>query len=516
MNDSPQYTSLHDYRRVLREQRILVVLIVIAFTGAAIGISIRQDKQYQATATIDVQQENADLQDVGLTVPTTQTPEQRAAIGSQRVMQTDVARRANENLDPKLPSLKPGAYLDVTPQARTNLIALTARNADPQRAAQVANAFADAARDVLTKERRKVYAERAKTFKTTLKTISRDPNNNFTRASLVDRISRLQNLSKIAAPVDIVENAAVPSTPVSPKPVRNGLLGFLLGLTVALLAAVVRDALDRRFKSQNEISDSLQLPLVGHVRNDALGRSLPNANGRELTGAELDAFRIVRTNVEFLSIDEPPKRIAVTSAVAEEGKSTVAAALAAAYALSGKRALLVECDLRRPTLAARLGLQPSPGLSDYLIGRAEPQQVLQAVALDPTGNHPVETNGSGPSPAPVPNLVCITAGTRTPQPAELLGSKKFSTFLSEVSEAYDIIVLDTCPLLAVVDTLELIPNVDSILMCLRASRTTREQARAAHAAIDRLPSRPTGIVVTGVRPGSESDYGYYAYAYGDS
>ncbi len=509
MNDAPQYTSLQDYRRVLREQRILVLFIVLAFSGAAIAFSLRQTPQYEATAAIDVQQENQDLGDVGLGVPSTVTPEQQSAITAERVTEPRIIARVNKTLRPQVPR-RVSAFMTVLPEARTNLVAITVQATDAKRAARIANAFADATEDVLTDERRSIYRARAKSFRKTLREIPKSVNNAITRGNLVDRISRLDNLVDIADPVDVVRRAEVPETPFSPKPIRNTILGFLLGLTLALVAAVVRDALDRRFKNSREIREAFHLPLIGHVRDDLLGRSIPSANGRPLTAPELDVFRIVRTNVEFLNVDKPIKRIAISSAVPDEGKSTVAAALAAASALAGSRVLLVECDLRRPTLAKRLGLQNGPGLSDYLVGRAEPKDVLQSVELSSGGTAPLPAAADG---AIAGSLVCIAAGSPTPQPAELLGSVRFQTFLDQVTDVYDVIILDTCPLLSVVDTLGLVPMVDALLLCVRASRTTRDQARAARNAIEHLPSRPTAVVITGVRPGAEQDYGYYTYAY---
>jgi tyrosine-protein kinase len=197
----------------------------------------------------------------------------------------------------------------------------------------------------------------------------------------------------------------------------------------------------------------------------------------------------------------------VTSALPEEGKSTVALALAGAAAVAGKRALLVECDLRRPCLADRLGIDEEPGLTDYLLGEAKPADVLQVVELDTA---PAAANGGAAGEKESSSLVCITAGSPAELPAEMLGSERFSKFLSQVSEAYDLVVLDTSPILSVVDSLELAPKVDGLLVCVRLSQTTREEARAAREALGYLPERTTGVVVTGYRPGDD----YYGYAYG--
>jgi succinoglycan biosynthesis transport protein ExoP len=152
-----------------------------------------------------------------------------------------------------------------------------------------------------------------------------------------------------------------------------------------------------------------------------------------------------------------------------------------------------------------LGCEPGPGLSDYLVGQAGPGEVVQKVALAES------QNGTA-----APTLVAITAGSPTPRPAELLASKRFAAFLDQVREAYDVVVLDCTPLLSVGDALQLVPRVDGVVLCVRAEQTTREQARAARQALEHFPDRPIGVVVTGVKPGHELDYGYYSYAYAPS
>jgi capsular exopolysaccharide synthesis family protein len=218
----------------------------------------------------------------------------------------------------------------------------------------------------------------------------------------------------------------------------------------------------------------------------------------------------MRQNLDFLDAERSLRSVAVTSALAQEGKSTVAALLAHANAAAGKRTLLLECDLRRPTLAARLGLKEAPGLCDYLGGSAAPQEILQTVATNPLAE--LDEHNGGPTAAPrhpAARLVCITAGS-SPRPAELLASDRFRAFMAEVREAYDFVVLDTSPLVPVVDTRELLPLVDGVIVCVRAAQTTREAAAAAKEALGRTPSRPTGIVVTGITPRTDLYYHYYS------
>ncbi len=506
MSDAPKYTTLRDYLRVVREQRILIVLIVLVFAGAAVALSERAKPVYEARASLAFHSPNDDFRLLGAAVGATQTPEAQAASASQSIRTISVAREAAKELKP---GIAPGVLLDhitVRAEARTNFVDVSAKARTAQRAADEANAFAHAARRLVIDNDRRQYSRAARDLIRQNKTLSRRPVNNFTRGANADRINRLKSLAKFALPVTIEVPASAADSPISPKPIRDGLLGLLVGLTIALLVAFIRDSLDRRFRSSREMTDELKLPLLGHVNDDLLGRSI-SANGRKaISGAELEAFRIVRANIDFLDVDSKASTMVVTSALPEEGKSTVATALAAAYAAAGRKVLLVECDLRRPTLAKRLGVNAQPGLADYLIGEATPEEIIQEVTI------PVPLGLTGDDEKP-PTLVCISAGTPTPHPAELLASRKFETFLAEVAEAYDAVVIDSTPLLSIVDTLEIVPHVARVVMCVRASKTTRDQARAARSALQHFPDRPIGIVVTGVRKGDESDYGYYSYAY---
>jgi non-specific protein-tyrosine kinase len=223
----------------------------------------------------------------------------------------------------------------------------------------------------------------------------------------------------------------------------------------------------------------------------------------------MNAFRILRTNLRFLDVDKPPVSVLVSSSMAEEGKTTVAVGLALAAAAGGDRnVLLVEADLHRPVHSERLGLKESPGIADYLSGSAGPNEVVQTLEfVDPAQGAASDKNGEGPVRS---RLSCITAGSRTPWPAELLSSERFKDFLDKVSKVYDLVVLDSPPILGAPEATELASQVDGVIFCTRLGRTTTDQASAGREALDRLPPRPMGMVVTGV---SVRDPGYYSYAY---
>lgn len=517
MNDAPRYQTLRDYLRVIRAQRWLILLFVLAFGGAAYAYSAQQTDRYEAQASLSFKEATQDLELIGAQSIPRQTPEQRAAVNAQLITRVGVAQRVKEQLKLRAPVEDVQGAVSAQPEARTNLVVVKARSSDPRFAARLANEFARQGVAVASAEQKRRLDEAARSLRRSLSRARRRNRqiSEFTVATFVDRIARVQALKDFGSPAEVVEAAEVPSSPVSPNPVRNSVLGVILGLTFGLVVAFVRDSLDVRLRRARDIQAQVKLPLVGHVGNDAMGSSgVISRNGhRALAPEDLEAFRILRKNLEFLDIDSPLKTIAITSALPEEGKSTVAASLAAACAQGGRNTLLVECDLRRPSLADRLGLKRSPGLTDYLAGHAGPQDVLQAVPV--AG----ETAGGERAAAAVSTpeeLVCITAGEPAPRPGDILGSERFRDFVAQVREAYDVVVLDTSPLLSVSDTLELLPHVDGVVLCIRAARTSRDEAKAAKAVLDHLPKRPTGLVVTGIKPGDEADYGYYSstYAYG--
>lgn len=505
MTDAPRYTNLRDYLRVIRQHRLLIVVVALVFTAAAFGLTARGTPVYQAQASVQLNDPNQYAGLIGNALAPSETSDTRATVLASVATRPSTITAVKSQLHSSLPVAILRGKLSAQYQGSTGLVQLTAVDTNAQFAAALANAFANQVVVVSTSAQRALLSSAANRLAKRDKSVPNNPASQLTRTLDADQVARLRVLADIAQPAQLGQPASVPGTPISPRPVRNTLLGLVLGLALGLLAAFVRDSLDRRLRSSREIQEHLKMPLLGLVRHDALGHAGFVNNGKSAPKGEIEAFRIMRTNLEFLEVDEPLRSVVVTSGLPEEGKSTVAAALAWVSAMAGKSTLLVECDLRRPSLAERLGIKQSPGLSEYLAGKAEPADVVQTVAVG-------ESGGNGDAP-PAPAVAAITAGASAPRPAELLGSKRFSQFLAEVRMAYDFVVLDSAPLLAVSDTLELLALVDGVVVCVRASRVTRDQARAARAALDHLPAKPAGLVVTDVRGREVEDYGYYSYAY---
>jgi capsular exopolysaccharide synthesis family protein len=502
----PSTTTLADYLRTLRKYRWFILLVALVCAGAAFAVSAFQEKDYEATASVSVTDPAQDPT-VGSGGFTAQTPLQIASAHAPQVTRAEVVRRVKEDLGLRgVTTAEIRALVDVEIDPNSYLVTITAHSSDAGEAARVANAFATADADLTTSAARAEFQAEAARLADRIQEAS--SGNDPVRDGIdYNRLSLLRSLSSVAEPVKLSDAAQVPGSPASPKPVRNTLAAAVFGLLLGIALAYGRQMLDRKLRDPADVGEIFDRPVVVRLRPEAFGHTGSSQDATvkgigPLDPLDAEAFRMLRENVRYLAVGGDLRTIAVTSAIPEEGKSTVAACLAMASAAAGKQTLLVECDLRRRVLAGRFGINEAPGLSDYLLGDAEPQDILQVV---PVPAAPM-TNGSPRT------LVAITAGSAPPHPADILSSKRFADFLGVVGKTYDQVIIDCPPLLPVADTLEILPRSDGVLMCVRLDWTTRDQAQAARAALDRLPARPTGIVLTAFTEFDKDYYrGYYHY-----
>jgi capsular exopolysaccharide synthesis family protein len=474
---------------------------------AAILFSILQPTKYEARASISFTDTSRDVGIVGSVPVPSQQPDQLAAANATTIKRGEVLQRVQHALAGRLSvsQLRNDVQAQVDPQS--NLVVVNATTGSATLSARVADAVASEAVAVANRNARSQYATAARQLRARFRSSAHGAR--AERAALADQISRLESLSVLATAAQVAEPARAPTSPASPVPAGAAVLGGILGLIIGLFVAAARDSLDRRLRDQDEIKELAGFPFIGQIGQSALGR-MADAGPDSAHDASLESFRILRTSLERLDRNSSIKTIVVTSAVAEEGKTTVAASLASGIAAAGKSPLLIDCDLRRPSVAERVGISPAPGLTDYLTGSAEPQDVLQIVPQQGADSQNGAYAGVHTQP-----LACISAGSRHAHPAELLSDhERLATFLREVAEAYDTVIIDTSPLLPVADTLELLPHVDCVLLCVRASFTTRDQLVAAKEALSNFPDRPIGLIITGVTEDARSGY-YPGYYYGD-
>jgi non-specific protein-tyrosine kinase len=522
MDGRPRYTELRDYLRVARQQRVVIIVFGLLFAGAAFALSARETPQYVTSTDLAVRDVTQSFSLLGENPPAAQPPERLAALVAQKVKSREVANAAALRLGNEYTPTQLSRKVQARVETSTNFVDVQATDDDPRFAARIANAFARATVDQRREEELARIQRTLRSLEQEVRISRRQVADEVAGADVrlgiaLQRLSQLRTVQASIEPVTIADVADVPSGSVSPRPVRDTILGLVLGLTIGLLVAFTRDALDRRLRTPEEAAQELDLPVIGRVGSAALGTAGPGkaANGRKLKPGDAEAFRILRTNVDILARDQPLKLVVVTSGLPEEGKSTVAASLAAAAAIAGRRVLLVEADLRKPAVSSRFGVERAPGLTDLLAGRATRHEAIRKIRIGPeqsvNGKGPEEHGDDAHDGRPV--LEFLPAGAPHPQPAELLGEQATKDLLVAFRDQYDLVVIDTSPALAVADTLLLVPIADAVVLCVRAMRTTRDQARATAAALKRLPERPTALVVTGVKARHDETYGhYYSYA----
>ncbi|MFL5895129.1 MAG: polysaccharide biosynthesis tyrosine autokinase [Thermoleophilaceae bacterium] len=506
---APRYTSLRDYLRVVRQRRALILALTLLFGLGGLVLGLSQHNKYRAQAALRFTDPSAAINEISQTsVPRVDLP--TLAIQSA----VDVEGKTIASATRKAVGKTAAVSVNVFDEPRTNLVDIEISSTDRRAAARWANTWAEQAAKITNRRARADFQRAAKALLASTKNLSKSAADQATKAALAQRAATLQAAARIVAPARVVRRAEVPSSPYTPDRLRDALVGLLIGLTLGLLAAFVRDAVDRRVRRPVEIESDLHVPVLGYIQSGAMRAAPFTVNGakrrrgllppgrRRLDEAALEGFQILRTNLDAFE-EGKVRTVMVTSALAGEGKSTVAVGLAGAAVLSGRRTLLVECDLRKPALAGRLGVEERPGLGDYLAGAAEPADVLRLVSLSAPDGGP----GGG-------ELVVIPAGGPREESARLLSSDRFAEFLDQIRSKYEVVVLDASPMLSVADPREIARHVDAVLLCVRAARTTREQARAAKAALDQVSARPSGVVVTDVSPGEDEIAGYYSYRYG--
>lgn len=477
MERSPETRTLSDYLRAIKARRWLVIGTTLAAIAASILYSVARTPVYEATATISVRPD----------FNQSQSPSQSSTEGSAGreaavvVTRPDVLATASRLLHGARTPQQLQSDVTATAEKDVNAVSIKAKADSAEEAAAIANSVATAVVGV-------TYQDSARVLNLSAKSTS-DP--------ALARGYRAQ--ARIIQPMRVGSAAVAPSSPTSPKPLRDAAFAALLGLLLGVAIALVRDALDQTVTDPDDLESTLGFPLLGYVRSDILGTAPVTQNGTIDVAEHLDSFRILRANSQFLEGDRPLATLAVTSPLPDEGKSTVASWYAYVNALGGKRTILIECDLHRPVVAGGLDLDPSPGLTDYLTGGAEASDVRRSVMVE------------GPTAQP---LTVVPAGTPTPGSAELLATTRFEGFLDEVAREYELVVLDCAPLLPVGDTLSIVPRVEGVILCVRLGQTTRDQAVAAKDALRRLPERPVGLVLTDSKPGSGYDYSGYSSSSG--
>lgn len=309
----------------------------------------------------------------------------------------------------------------------------------------------------------------------------------------IENIERVKTNSTSPVKVTLTQNPVVNTSPVSPKPTRNILLGVVIGLLLGIGIAVLRHTLDTRVRTKEDVEDlSDELTVIGSIPFDSDAPQHPLLVQTDPHSTRAEAFRSLRTNLRFVDAANHPRVIVMTSSLAGEGKTTTTANLALVLAEMGASVCLLEGDLRRPRLLEYLGMEGGVGLTDVLIEQASLADVLQ-----PFGKHSLSVLGAGQLP---------------PNPSELLGSPAMRETLARLEEEFDYVLIDAPPLLPVTDAAVLSTLASGAVLVIGSGLVTRDQVTTAVESLGSVNGTLLGVTLNRVPRGSRLA-GYYDYRY---
>ncbi|MDP8988381.1 MAG: polysaccharide biosynthesis tyrosine autokinase [Actinomycetota bacterium] len=525
--------DLRHYLAVVRRRKLTIFLAVVAMVGSTVAVSLLQTPVYQATSQVVFQTRSAEeiFAPQGYLTPT-------------RVATEIEVMRSQSVRDAVAKELGSVPDVEITPVSDTNVVAITAESTDPAQAARMANTYAetytqtrrqqevddllDAGRQVQTKideldqqiaelerplgeldaqivateglverqrlqEQRRILQQDISTQRQTLQSQRSD------YAEQRDKLQLASSLTQTGG-AQVVTAADEPTSPVRPKPVRNAALALVAGLVLGVGLALLRDHLDDTVTTKEDLERATTgldvLALIPAVEGWKDRQRPYVVSLSEPTSPAAEAYRSLRTAVQFIGLNQPVRVIQLTSPNASEGKTTTLANLAVALANAGQRVVVVCCDLRRPRIHEFFGLDNAVGFTSVLLGEFPLSAALQTVP------------GLG-------RLALLPSGPPPPNPSELLASVRTAEVFAALKTECDVVLVDSPPALPVTDATVLSRIVDATILVGTAGRTTRREYHRAIELLHQVEAPLVGTVLNGIDP--EGAYGYrYGYAYGYS
>ncbi|MGB8649354.1 MAG: polysaccharide biosynthesis tyrosine autokinase [Mycobacteriales bacterium] len=452
--------DLRDYVRLLRRRWRLVVLCTLLGIAAATAATFTQTKVYTANTQLFVSaQDSAGSGGVNSAYTGGLFTQQRVKSYVSVLTSLRTADLVKKDLNSPLTSDDIAKKISATAPLDTVLLNVSVTDSDPATAQQIANSIG------------KVFP------------------------SLVAEIERPTAGGPSPVKVSVVQAAELPKAPTSPRPKLNLALGLLVGLAAGVGGAVLRETLDTTVKEPKQAEELIGAPMLGAITFDSDAPKQPLVVVTAPSSVRSEAFRQLRTNLQFVDIEHELRSVVVTSSLPGEGKSTTTCNLAISLAQAGLRVVLVEADLRRPRIAEYMGMEGAVGLTSVLLGRTSLEDALQ-----PWGDGSLEVLASGPLP---------------PNPSELLGSAGMQELLRALEERADIVLIDAPPLLPVTDAAVLGTLTSGVLMLIRSHRTRREQVARAAATVEGVGATLLGAILNMVPTKGPDAYAYgYGYSYG--
>ena len=442
-----------EFITIMRARWRVITLSLLLVVGVAAAVTILTPPRYTATAKVYLATDAPSGADQSAYVITRQDLNTYVEVLKSPAFTDPLA----EELD-----LTAGAGVSVEGEVSetSNILSLTATGSDPELVTRAANAAGP------------LLATVAKDFSPLL--------------ALNDQTVTAQDISP----------AVTPSDPVSPDPVRNIGLGVLLGLAIGIGLALLRQAVDTRVRRVEDVNAISPRPILGEVPLERQRRDDPLGVESDPHGGYAESIRRLRTNLLFVDVTTGGHTFVVTSSMPGEGKTTTTINLALAMAGAGSRVLLIDGDLRNPSVASTMGLEGGIGLTTILLGRAEPVDVIQKW-------------GSS-------TLDVLAAGQIPPNPSELLGSEPMALLFDKLTRDYDFVLVDSPPIVPVIDAVLLNKLTNGLIMVVAGDRTRKRDLTSAVQSLETVEVPISGFVLNMVRTGGPNGNrygGYYGYGH---
>jgi capsular exopolysaccharide synthesis family protein len=490
---TPQPAEQNDFRvyaRALWRWKWLLLAFLIVVPVISYVLEARKTELYQSSTLVRPSAVSVDLSQFG---GQSLGPQNIDAL-ARLVKTSAVAAAAAKHM--KNPPPNSGSLLgevSASPDTTTGFLTITATDPDPQRAAAIANAFAQGLTgNQVDQANAQIDATISRLQGQLGKLGAGDPS----RPQLSQQLQQLRTLrGSQNTNSAIIEKAGPSSSPINHNTRRAIELGLVIGLLLGIGAIAIAENSDRRFRSPDDLEDQTGLPLLSVIPASAFDP----AEDDDLRDEE--AFQMLRGALMYFNVDQRLKSVVITSAGQEDGKTTIAVRLAQSAARAGRNVILVDADLRRPQVAPRLHVPAQQGLGTVLAGESDLWSVLYEIPVSTEGDGEITSQGT---------LRVLAAGPAAPNPSELLSSERMEQILVELESGSDLVIVDSAAALAVSDALPLLRWTSGVVMVARLNRTTRAAVRRLQKIISSASGTLLGVVATG----APTRYGYDGYGYG--
>jgi succinoglycan biosynthesis transport protein ExoP len=536
--------SVRDYARLLLRRKWIVLGAVVLLPAVAVTLALRQPAVYRSTATVATKEGNlaaivSGIQDNSFYADPNRLAQTQIHLSETPAVAARVLKRARIKGDAN--ALLGSTAITADPNA--DILAFTVTDHERSRAEHLANAYAKEYTVLRAQLDTQSLRQARSDILARVAELEAQGRGAYA-SSLNAKVDQLQTLQELQGSNAVIARPADSASQIAPRPRRDGLIGLALGLILGLGLAFLRDALDTRVRAAEDVAARLGLPLLARIPEPP--RKLQRAEElvlfKEPSSVRAEAFRMLRTNMEFAGLDHDMRSIMITSALEREGKSTTIANLAVVAARAGKRVVLVDLDLRRPRIDKFFKLEGRPGLTNVVLGHASLEEAIARVAITGDDPHaPSEGNGharvdiipasldaaiariamAGDEPyasfegnghAQVEGILdVIPSGPIPPDPGEFVATTALARILQALNDRYDLVLIDAPPVLHVGDALTLATKVSALLIVTRLPAMRRPILNELSRVLETCPTRKLGFVLSGAHSDGGYGQGYYYY-----